>query len=172
MWHCVLVRCSASQSIGLGFGCAFFWCWVSLCVPLTNSSVELQIMTIIGIFMDILFILDYTFRLSVTMQFFFNKCTPSWMFPPMNIPFEYWIGHVAFGPLYVMSRVSTRIFYSGVSAFVADCFSGVCCRILTICLLYIRPLLWNPVCNDSGVCKFDIMENNFYIVFDYVLHIS
>ena len=71
MWHWAWVSCTPSQSIGLFFGCALFWGWVSLYVPLTNSLVEfyfiLRFMTIIGIFIAILFILNNTFRLSVTM---------------------------------------------------------------------------------------------------------
>ena len=59
-----------SQSIGLVLGCALFWCWVSLCVPFTHSLLEcsfiMMVATIIGIFMAILFILNYTLRLSVT----------------------------------------------------------------------------------------------------------
>ena len=34
IWHCVLVSCIPSQSIGLFLGCGLFWCWVSLCVRL------------------------------------------------------------------------------------------------------------------------------------------
>ena len=50
--------------------------------------------------------------------------------------------------LYVMFRFSTRIFYGGVSGFATDCHCGV----------------WT----NSWVCKFDIMENNIFIVFYYV----
>ena len=49
-------------------GCALFWCWVSFCVPVTNSLIEFYfimiIVIIIGIFMAIIFILNNTFRLS------------------------------------------------------------------------------------------------------------
>ena len=55
-----------------GFGFALFWCWVSLCVPFTISLLEFYfvmifimiVMTIVGIFMANLFILNGTFRLS------------------------------------------------------------------------------------------------------------
>ena len=81
MWHCALVSCSLWQSSGLFFVCflfflgvggggAFLWCWVSLCVHFTNSLIEFYFIMIVvfimGIFMAILFILIYTFRLSVT----------------------------------------------------------------------------------------------------------
>ena len=32
--------CTPSQSIGPFLGCALLWCWVSLCVPMTNSLIE------------------------------------------------------------------------------------------------------------------------------------
>ena len=71
---CALVSCTPSQYIGLAFVCALFWCWVSLCGPFNNLLIEFYFImifimifvAIIGIFMAILFILDYTFRLSVT----------------------------------------------------------------------------------------------------------
>ena len=44
--------------------CALFWCWVLLCVYVTNSFIEcyfvVMVATIIGIFMAVLFILNYT----------------------------------------------------------------------------------------------------------------
>ena len=74
VWHCALVSCTPSQSIGLFFLCALFWCWVSLCAPFTIFSIEFYfimvfimiVATIIGIFMAILFVLNYTLMLSVT----------------------------------------------------------------------------------------------------------
>ena len=66
MWHCALVSCTPSQSIGLFGVCALFRCWVSLCVPFTNLLIEYFIMiivTIIGMFMHLIFILNYVFRL-------------------------------------------------------------------------------------------------------------
>ena len=38
IWHCTLVRCTPSQSIGL-FLCTLLWCRVSHCVPFTNSLI-------------------------------------------------------------------------------------------------------------------------------------
>ena len=56
------------------FACELFWCRVSLCAPFTISLVEcyfiiifiIEVVNIFGIGMAMLFILDYTFRLSVT----------------------------------------------------------------------------------------------------------
>ena len=63
------------------------------------------------------------------------------MFPALDIPFEYWIEHVTFGLLYVMLRLSTRIFYGGVPGFATDCPCGVWFRWLTTYLLYVGPIL-------------------------------
>ena len=67
MWHCALI--SWPQSIALVLWCALFWCWVSICVPFTNSLIQcyfiMIVATIIGICMAILFILNYIFELSV-----------------------------------------------------------------------------------------------------------
>ena len=37
---CTLVSSSPSQSIELVFGCALFWCWLSLSAPVTISLIE------------------------------------------------------------------------------------------------------------------------------------
>ena len=68
MWHFTLVSSTPSQSIGLIFGCALFWCWVSLGAPVTISLIEFYfimifimiIVTITGIFMAIHYFLNYT----------------------------------------------------------------------------------------------------------------
>ena len=68
MWHCTLVSSTSSQSIGLCFGCALFWCWVSLGAPVTISLIEfcfimifiIIFVIIIGIFMAINYFLNYT----------------------------------------------------------------------------------------------------------------
>ena len=89
------------------------------------------------------------------------------MSPPLDIPFEYWIEHVTFGLLYVMFRFSAMIFYGGVPGFATDRPYGVWCRGLITYLLYVGPFE-NVVRNDNGfVCKFNIMKNNFFIVFDF-----
>ena len=52
-----------------GLGCVLFWCWVSLCTLVTNSLIEFYFMmilvTIIGIFMTIPFILNNMLKLSL-----------------------------------------------------------------------------------------------------------
>ena len=106
-------------------------------------------MTIIGIFYGNFFILNDTLKLSVTKWFRFCKCPPPWMFPPLDIPFLYWIEQVTFGFPYVMIRFSSMIFYRGVPSFAADCLCGVWCRGLATCLLYIGPLFKNLVWNHS-----------------------
>ena len=68
LWHCALVTSTLSQSIGLFFGCALFWRWVSLCAPVTISVIEfcfimifiMIVVTIIGIFMAIKYFFNYT----------------------------------------------------------------------------------------------------------------
>ena len=153
MWHCSLVSCTPSQSIGRFFGCALFClfcCWVSPCAPFTISLIEFYfivifiiiVLTVIEIFMAILLILNYTFRLSA---YAFSKCATPCMFPSRDNLLEYWIGHVIFGLLYAMFTFSTRKFYRGVAGFVADCPCGVWCRGLTTCLLHVGPPFGNLV---------------------------
>ena len=68
LWHCTLVSSTPSQSVRLVFGCALFWCWVSLGAPVTISLIEFYfimifiiiVVTIIGIFMAIHYFLNYT----------------------------------------------------------------------------------------------------------------
>ena len=68
MWYCMMVSCTPSQSIGLFFGCALFWCLMSLCVAFTNSLIAcystIIVATIIGVLYLSLFILTDAFRLS------------------------------------------------------------------------------------------------------------
>ena len=40
--------------------------------------------------------------ISVTTQLWFCKCAIPWMFPPIELLFDYWIEHVIFGLLYVI----------------------------------------------------------------------
>ena len=131
--RCALVGSTPSQSIGMFFGCALFWCWVSLCASLTISLIEfylvmifiMRFVTTIGIFITILFILGCTFRLSLTKKFWFCKCTTPWMFPTLDILLEYWIEHVTFGLLFVMFKFPIRIFYRGGPGFATDCHCAV-----------------------------------------------
>ena len=41
MWHCTLISSTQSQSMGLVFGCALVWCWMSLGAPFTISLIKL-----------------------------------------------------------------------------------------------------------------------------------
>ena len=151
MWHCALISCNSSQFTGLVVGVCD---WVLLCVPFTNSLTEFYFtviaVTIIGSSMAILFILNYTFRLSVTNWFWFCKCAPPWIFPQLDIPFECWIERATFGLFYGMFRLSTRIFYRGGPGFATDCPCGVWCCEITTCLMHVGPRFGNPVWNDCG----------------------
>ena len=71
----------------------------------------------------------------------FCKCTPPWMFLPLDIPSEYRPEHVTFGLLCVIFKFPSRIFCRRVPGFATDCPCGVWCRGLTTCLLYVGPLL-------------------------------
>ena len=71
----------------------------------------------------------------------FCKCTPPWMFLPLDIPSEYRPEHVTFGLLCVIFKFPSRIFCRRVSGFATDCPCGVWCRGLTTCLLYVGPPL-------------------------------
>ena len=98
MWHCASVSCTPSWSIGLGFGLTMFWCWVPLCVPFTNSLIGCYFFMMVAI----LLILIHRFGIYVTRWFWFCKFALFWVFLSLDILFEYWIEHVAFGLLYVM----------------------------------------------------------------------
>ena len=71
----------------------------------------------------------------------FCKCTPPWMFLPLDIPSEYRPEHVTFGLLCVIFKFPSRIFCRRVPGFATDCPCGVWCRGLTTCLLYVGPPL-------------------------------
>ena len=61
----------------------------------------------------------------------FCKCTPPWMFLPLDIPSEYRPEHVTFGLLCVIFKFPSRIFCRRVPGFATDCPCGVWCRGLT-----------------------------------------
>ena len=98
------------------------------------------VVTIIGIHMAILLFwttrLGFCYKVALVLQIrtFVDVSA-------LDIPFEYWIEHVASRLLYIMYRFSAMIFYRGVPGFATDCPCGVCCRGLTTCLLYVGPLL-------------------------------
>ena len=68
MWHCALVACTPSHSIGLFMGYALFWYWVALRAPFTISLIKFYfimflimiVVIIVETSMAILFILNYT----------------------------------------------------------------------------------------------------------------
>ena len=84
---------------------------------------------------------------------------------------EYWIGHVTFGLLYFVLRVSIRIFNSGVPGFVTDCPWGVWCNGLTTFLLYVGPLFINLVWNDTRFVSLILWRTAFslfLIIYTYI----
>ena len=152
MRHCALVSCTPSQPIGLVLGGAVFWGWVSLGAVFTIYLIEFYFIlifimkvTIIGIFMAILYFSNNIFRLSVATSFWFCKLATPWMFTPLHILLENWIEHVTFRLLYVMFIFPTRIIYRGVTGFATDCPCGIWCHGLTTCLLYVGLLFGNLV---------------------------
>ena len=56
MWHCALVNCTPSQFIGQVFGCALGGYWVCSFYYFLDRIFIMIVVTIIGIFMAILFI--------------------------------------------------------------------------------------------------------------------
>ena len=82
-----------------------------------------------------------------------NDYATPWMLLRLNILFKYCTEHVTFGLLYVMFRVSTRIFYSGIPGLATDCLCDAWCRGLTTFLLYVGPLFGNLVWNNSGFVR-------------------
>ena len=86
-------------------------------------------------------------RLSVTKYFWLCKCATTCIFPPLDIPLEYWIEHIP-TPLchvHIPYWDILEIFYRGVPGFTTDCPCGVWWRGLTTCLLYVGPLFGNLV---------------------------
>ena len=146
-WHCTLVSSTPPQSIGVIFGCALFWCWVSLGAPVTISLIEFYFimifimiaLTIIGIF------LATNYSLNCTLDFLYLSssgsayaqlpgCFRSWTLP--------WILDGTCYLLYVMFAFPTRIYYRGVPGLATDCPYSVWCRGLTTYLLYVGPLFF------------------------------
>ena len=79
--------------------------------------------------------------------------------------------NVASSQISLQRKLSHNLFQFQVLQLIVLAVFGT--RGLTTCLQYVRTPSQNLVCNDSGfVTEFDVMDNNFYIVFDYVLHIS
>ena len=152
----------------LGF--VLFWFWVSWCVVFANSSllcyVIMMVAAIIGIFMAILLILIYSFGFSVTS----SSGSADTHLPNISLPGhsqEYCSEYVTFGLLYVMFRLSSRIFYRGLLYFATDCPCGVWCRGLNTCLLYVGPLFGNLVWNDIGFVSLTYWRK-FFSLFDCI----
>ena len=108
---------------------ALFRCWGSLCVPVTNSLIEFYFIriaiTIIWIFMAIIFILICTFRLSLKSDSA-NAHVPGrfrlWTFA-LNIGLM-----MLHSDSFVMFRFSTRVVYREVLGFATDCPCCIWCR--------------------------------------------
>ena len=121
-------------------GCALFWCWVSLHAPFTDSLIGCYFIimgaTINGIFMAILFMLNYTFMLSVTRLF--SKYVVLQIRTSLGVSAN---GHslwVLDWTCYLCSplcyfRFSTGIVYRGVPCFATDCPCGVWYQGLATC---------------------------------------
>ena len=154
VWHCTLVSSTPSQSIGLVLGYALFWC-ECIGALLTIFLIEFYFIMTSSIWISLRNLYGHSLlfelhaRLIVTKWFYFCKCTTPWMFPPLDLLLEYWIGHVTFGLLSVKFTFPTRIFYKGVPGFATDCPCGVWCRGSTTCFLYVSPLFGNIVYNDT-----------------------
>ena len=67
------------------------------------------------------------------------------MFPPLDIPFEYWIEHVTFGLLYTMFRLSTKISDGGFPGFLMIVLVVFWCGGFTTYLMYVGPRFGNLV---------------------------
>ena len=89
----------------------------------------------------------------------------------LGILCEYWIEHVTCGPICVMLRFSTYIFHRG---------SSRLCNWLSLRCLMPWINHYYPVSRSifrkssliwKRVCKMVIIENDFFIVYDYVLYI-
>ena len=146
MSHCALVSSTPSQSV--------FWLCVVLVLSVIRCSCYYFLDRILfhhdfhdscayhWDFMAINYFVNYTVGfLYLSSSGFANAQLPCF-FPPLDILLEYWIEHVAFGLLYVVFTVPTRISYRGVPGFATDCRCGVWCRGLTTCLLYVGPLFF------------------------------
>ena len=118
-----------------------------------------------GICMTILFILSYTFRLSVSKWFRISKYTTHWILPPLELLLEYWIEHVTFGLLYVMLTFPFKIFYRGVPGFATGC---PCCLILaSLIILYILHSTSElSFCIDIVLTLYIIL---YYIILYYII---
>ena len=102
----------------------------------------------------------------------FCKCTPPWMFLPLDIPSEYRPEHVTFGLLCVIFKFPSRIFCRRVPGFATAWLSLRC---LVPWINHLPPVCWSTfgilVWNDSGYVNLTQWWY-FFIIFEYILHIS
>ena len=96
LWLSSLVSCTPSQSTGLFFVWALFWCSLSLGAPFTYSIDRIPFhhdfhhgcCYYYCTFMAILYLLNLMFRFPVT-KFWFCSCATPWMFPPLGIVWKF-----------------------------------------------------------------------------------
>ena len=134
-------------------GCALFWCWVSLCVPFTNSLIQVYFITIvviiIGIFIDNLFVMNYMFRLSLlSSSGSANAHFPGWnksflVVPIAQILSNQIIFHVQY---FRIPLVNARKYWTFTS--VTECDNWPLCFFFCIlyaiwCIWYTRAVIWN-----------------------------
>ena len=101
--------------------------------------------------------------------FYFNSICLMRIENPKKIGYysfiEYWNKHVTIRPFYAKFLLSTWMFYSWVPGFATDCPCSFWWinHLPSICL----STFWKSRFKQQLVCKFDIAENIFCIVFDY-----
>ena len=103
------------------FGCALFWCWVSLGAPVTISLIEFYfimifimiVVTIIGIFMATNYFLNYTLDfLYLSSSGSANAQLPG-CFRPWTFSLNIGLNMCTLWLLYVMFTFPTRICFTG-----------------------------------------------------------
>ena len=152
MWHCTL-NSTPSQSMVLFFGCALFWCWVSLGTPVAISLIEFCfivisikiVVTTIGIFMAINYFLNYTLGfLYLSSSGSANAQLPGCFRPWI---FSWNIGLNMLSLDSFMSCLHSLLGYSPgeFQALQLMVLAAFWCRGLTTCLLYVGPRFGNLV---------------------------
>ena len=101
MWHCTLVSCTPSQSIGLGLGCALFWCWMSLRAPFT-IFIEFHFIKIFIIIVVITIRNLWPFFSFWTISLCFLRLSNTLDVSALDIILKYWIEHVTLWLDYAM----------------------------------------------------------------------
>ena len=135
-----------------------FWvCLVLVLIPFTKSLIEFYfiiiVVSIIGVFITILFILNYMFRISLPSSSDSANAHLLWCFCSWAFPLNFGL-NMLHSDSFVSSLDSWQgysIMYRGVPGSATDFPCGVWCRGLTTSLLYVGPLFGNQVWNDSGL---------------------